>query len=231
MTGCVAFGCSNRSENGFIMKAFPRDPTRRALWEAKVRRKNWKATNTSFLCEMHFSADQWEKPRVDGSRKLKLNAIPNIFSFPSKKPRKAAAVRKQSIITSENYKVSEVTVSFEQNTSNSEQSLVLYDDDDDKQEGKERKWCAAVSCEHEVTLQSEVLQFFKFPEDYEMCKKWAMHCHRTDLINISSNYLHNNYVLCSDHFNSSEFTDDDKKILKADAVPNIETNKPLFSQS
>lgn len=125
MTGCVAFGCSNRSENGFIMKAFPRDPTRRALWEAKVRRKNWKATNTSFLCEMHFSADQWEKPRVDGSRKLKLNAIPNIFSFPSKKPRKAAAVRKQSIITSENYKVSEVTVSFEQNTSNSEQSLVL----------------------------------------------------------------------------------------------------------
>jgi len=28
---------------------------------------------------VHFSDDMWEKPRVDGKRKLKPNAVPTIF--------------------------------------------------------------------------------------------------------------------------------------------------------
>lgn len=52
MTGCSAVECTNRSEQGFIMKAFPRDPTIRNIWEKKVKRKNWKASDKCYLCEV-----------------------------------------------------------------------------------------------------------------------------------------------------------------------------------
>ncbi|XP_023209447.1 THAP domain-containing protein 1-like [Centruroides sculpturatus] len=94
MTGCAAFGCTNRSEKGFLMKVFPKDPARRKLWEIKVKRENWKATDSSYLCEVHFPDDQWEKTRVDGTRKLKHNAVPSIFSYaPLKKSRRVPPVR------------------------------------------------------------------------------------------------------------------------------------------
>lgn len=35
---------------------------------------------------MHFDSDQWEKPRVDGKKKLKCSAVPLIFSHRSVKP-------------------------------------------------------------------------------------------------------------------------------------------------
>ena len=35
---------------------------------------------------MHFEPDMWEKTREDGTRKLKWNAIPTIFSFSQPKP-------------------------------------------------------------------------------------------------------------------------------------------------
>lgn len=74
MVGCSAYGCTNRSEKGFLMKKFPKDPVRRSLWAAKVKRENWKPTDTSVLCEVHFDESMWEKTREDGSRKLKVNA-------------------------------------------------------------------------------------------------------------------------------------------------------------
>lgn len=52
MTGCAAVNCSNRSEQGYIMKVFPTDPKRKALWAAKVKRLNWKPTSSSYLCEV-----------------------------------------------------------------------------------------------------------------------------------------------------------------------------------
>ncbi|XP_047144792.1 peroxynitrite isomerase THAP4-like [Hydra vulgaris] len=79
MPGCAAVGCHNRPEKGFIMKCFPKNEKQRAIWTSKVKRLNWVPTNTSFLCEVHFDADQWEKTRNDGSRKLKHNAIPTVF--------------------------------------------------------------------------------------------------------------------------------------------------------
>ncbi|XP_047142298.1 peroxynitrite isomerase THAP4-like [Hydra vulgaris] len=79
MPGCAAVGCHNRPEKGFIMKCFSRNEKQRAIWTSKDKRLNWIPTNTSFLCEVHFDADQWEKTREDGSRKLKHNAIPTAF--------------------------------------------------------------------------------------------------------------------------------------------------------
>ncbi|KAJ8912810.1 hypothetical protein NQ315_014393, partial [Exocentrus adspersus] len=73
MVGCSAVGCSNRSEQGYTLKVFPNNPQRRKEWAAK----------------MHFEAEMWEKVREDGSRKLKWNTVPTIFSFvENKKKRK-----------------------------------------------------------------------------------------------------------------------------------------------
>lgn len=52
MPSCCAFGCTNRSQNGYGMKAFPRDANRRALWASKVNRDKWKPNDTSYLCEV-----------------------------------------------------------------------------------------------------------------------------------------------------------------------------------
>lgn len=52
MGGCVAPFCNNSSSKGYIMKTFPRNPVRRALWARNVPRQNWTPTNNSFLCEV-----------------------------------------------------------------------------------------------------------------------------------------------------------------------------------
>lgn len=95
MPGCAAIGCSNSAAKGFFMKRFPRDPVRRKLWASKMFRDKWQPTDNSVLCETHFEADMWEKVRVDGTKKLKLHAVPTLFAF--KKPvihRKPPAIRK-----------------------------------------------------------------------------------------------------------------------------------------
>ncbi|KAF2894484.1 hypothetical protein ILUMI_11684 [Ignelater luminosus] len=88
MPGCSAFGCSNRSEHGYLMKAFPRDPIRRQQWAIQTKRANWTPTENSVLCEVHFEDGMWEKTRADGSRKLKCNAIPTLFNFTTNKPKR-----------------------------------------------------------------------------------------------------------------------------------------------
>lgn len=55
MVGCSAFGCSNRSENGYVMKYFPKDAKRREEWAFNVRRENWKPSNSSVLCEVRHN--------------------------------------------------------------------------------------------------------------------------------------------------------------------------------
>ncbi|CAI6358976.1 unnamed protein product [Macrosiphum euphorbiae] len=94
MPGCCAYGCSNRSENGFILKVFPKDKVRRALWASKVKRDKWKPTNNSYLCESHFDESQWEKVRVDGKKKLKFSAVPTIFTHQPIKPIRKTPVKR-----------------------------------------------------------------------------------------------------------------------------------------
>ena len=89
MPGCSAIGCNNRSEKGYTMKCFPRNPNLRRIWKERVARADWEPSNNSFLCHVHFEAQQWvfsQKGRI----KLKKNAVPSIFTITStrKSPRK-----------------------------------------------------------------------------------------------------------------------------------------------
>ncbi|KAJ4426849.1 hypothetical protein ANN_26648 [Periplaneta americana] len=98
MPGCAAVGCSNSAKKGMLMKRFPKDPARRKEWHIKMKRDKWKPTDYSYLCEVHFAPDMWEKTRIDGTRKLKSNAVPTIFFFspPSAMKRKPPIKRKAS---------------------------------------------------------------------------------------------------------------------------------------
>lgn len=90
MPGCAAVGCNNRSEKGFIMKCFPRDPKLRKIWQDRVARADWEPSNNSFLCHVHFDPDEWCITQ-NGRVRLKKNAIPSIFTVTS--TRKSAKKR------------------------------------------------------------------------------------------------------------------------------------------
>lgn len=60
------------------MKVFPKDVKRRELWAAAIHRPDIKLTSHSALCEIHFDKDSWEKVRQDGSRKLRISAVPTL---------------------------------------------------------------------------------------------------------------------------------------------------------
>lgn len=79
MPGCAALGCNNRSEKGFMMKCFPRDPVLRQVWKERVSRSDWEPSNNSFLCHMHFETNQW-LITPNGRVKLKKGAVPSIFT-------------------------------------------------------------------------------------------------------------------------------------------------------
>ena len=76
MAGCAAFGCSNRSEQGYKLHRFPKDPVRRKKWSIKVKRDKWKPSSTTFLCERHFLPNDY----LPGEKRLKKTAVPTIFS-------------------------------------------------------------------------------------------------------------------------------------------------------
>lgn len=52
MGGCAIPFCNNSSAKGYIMKIFPQDPVRRALWLKNIPNKNWTLTKNSRLCEV-----------------------------------------------------------------------------------------------------------------------------------------------------------------------------------
>lgn len=52
MPCCVAIGCSNSDKKGYLMKHFPRDPIRKKLWMAKIKRDKWTPSQHSCICEV-----------------------------------------------------------------------------------------------------------------------------------------------------------------------------------
>lgn len=84
MPGCAAVGCNNRSEKGYIMKCFPRDPKLRKIWQDRVARADWEPSNNSFLCHVHFEPEEWSITQ-NGRIRLKKTAIPSIFTVTSTK--------------------------------------------------------------------------------------------------------------------------------------------------
>ncbi|XP_011255829.1 uncharacterized protein LOC105251031 [Camponotus floridanus] len=89
MPGCAAIGCNNRSEKGYIMKCFPRDPKLRKIWQERVARADWEPSNNSFLCHVHFEPEEWSI-LPNGRIRLRKNAVPSIFTITStrKSPKK-----------------------------------------------------------------------------------------------------------------------------------------------
>ncbi|XP_014471422.1 PREDICTED: uncharacterized protein LOC106742729 isoform X2 [Dinoponera quadriceps] len=62
-----------------------RNPAKIALWTAIIGRHDSNSSKNWFICEVHFSANMWEKSGIDGKRKLKQHAIPTIFNNVDKK--------------------------------------------------------------------------------------------------------------------------------------------------
>ncbi|XP_058788663.1 uncharacterized protein LOC131662771 [Phymastichus coffea] len=98
MPTCYAKGCKNSSAKGVKMSCFPKNSIRRELWTdicKKFGAKTYMLPNDhSVLCEYHFTADMWEKPKVDGKKKLKPDAVPTIFGhsvFQVKKKKRMVA--------------------------------------------------------------------------------------------------------------------------------------------
>lgn len=93
MPGCAAIGCNNRSEKGYIMKCFPRDPKLRKIWQERVARADWEPSNNSFLCHVHFKPQEWSISQ-SGRIRLKKNAVPSIFTVTStrKSPKKRTKI-------------------------------------------------------------------------------------------------------------------------------------------
>lgn len=85
MPCCCAFGCRNRQGEGkrfFCLPAGKNDIQRRKAWIDRIGRAHFdEVAKNARLCEDHFSEDQFE-PLIlqnSGIKKLKRNAVPNIF--------------------------------------------------------------------------------------------------------------------------------------------------------
>ncbi|CAH2087126.1 unnamed protein product [Euphydryas editha] len=93
MPRCAATGCNNNGNH-----SFPKDLRIRRLWEKALKRRNFKAKNSSRLCSEHFIESDYEGvssstglPQVH--RYLKKTAIPTVFAW--KKPTTAASIARE----------------------------------------------------------------------------------------------------------------------------------------
>ncbi|XP_043263882.1 uncharacterized protein LOC122404064 isoform X2 [Colletes gigas] len=124
MPGCAAVGCNNRSEKGYIMKCFPRDPKLRKIWQERVARADWEPSNNSFLCHVHFEPQEWSITQ-SGRIRLRKNAIPSIFTITS--TRKSPKKRTKIIgIKEENLLQSEYSVEYVDNDDDNKHSSTEY---------------------------------------------------------------------------------------------------------
>ncbi|CAL1264114.1 unnamed protein product [Larinioides sclopetarius] len=83
---------------------FPKDETRRKLWEAKLKKENFKATDNIRICSKHFSESSFDREKLGGTW-LKKDAIPTIFDFPShikKKQSERISLKKRIILKRQN---------------------------------------------------------------------------------------------------------------------------------
>lgn len=74
---------------------FPKDESRRKLWENKIRRKDFKVTDHTYICSKHFTVENFDSNKFGGTW-LKKDAIPTIFEFSTEKHDKPRRKRKLS---------------------------------------------------------------------------------------------------------------------------------------
>ncbi|GBN36791.1 DNA transposase THAP9 [Araneus ventricosus] len=79
---CCAFNCKELFKKGgpVTFHSFPKDPERRKLWEVKIKRVNFKATQHSKICSKHFTPGSFDSTKFGGTW-LKPDAVPSIFDF------------------------------------------------------------------------------------------------------------------------------------------------------
>lgn len=81
---CCAYGCHSRFTDGKKLFSLPwgqRDGERRRQWLLRIGRADFVGTQSTRLCEDHFTEDQFEPLILQrfGTKKLKPDAIPSIF--------------------------------------------------------------------------------------------------------------------------------------------------------
>ncbi|KAJ8669207.1 hypothetical protein QAD02_000466 [Eretmocerus hayati] len=79
MPGCAVIGRKNSSVKGVKMCYIPREQNLRNQWIQQINRPGWLPTNHNAICRYHFAPDMWERPRDDGTLKLKSGAAHTIF--------------------------------------------------------------------------------------------------------------------------------------------------------
>ncbi|XP_023215866.1 THAP domain-containing protein 1-like [Centruroides sculpturatus] len=82
MPCCCVVDCTNRTEKGFRLFKLPQGPKneeRRKMWIKNIGRKG-NLSSQSYVCQIHFTEDQFENNRIDGKKPLRWNAVPTIFS-------------------------------------------------------------------------------------------------------------------------------------------------------
>ncbi|KAG5896658.1 hypothetical protein JTB14_021303 [Gonioctena quinquepunctata] len=80
MPACCVPYCKNRSDKGIRCFAVPqsgRNKERRDQWQKHIKRDVLPIN--AFVCEKHFTEDQFENKRLDKKRPLKRTAIPTLF--------------------------------------------------------------------------------------------------------------------------------------------------------
>ncbi|KAJ8978026.1 hypothetical protein NQ317_000485 [Molorchus minor] len=81
MPCCCVPNCSERTEKGirlFLLPQGKRNIERRKKWIVNIKRKN-KLPERAYVCEKHFTEDQFENKRQDLKRPLRWNAVPTLF--------------------------------------------------------------------------------------------------------------------------------------------------------
>ncbi|XP_011883733.1 PREDICTED: uncharacterized protein LOC105570882 isoform X2 [Vollenhovia emeryi] len=76
MPYCCITKCGNSWKRGNTMHHLPTNYERREQWIKNIGRLDLDPAKEYYI---HFEANMWEKPRVDGKQKLKSTAIPTIF--------------------------------------------------------------------------------------------------------------------------------------------------------
>lgn len=83
--------------------------------------------------------------------------------------------------------------------------------------------CSAYNCNNAYRKYSDI-HYFTFPRDQQRCSIWISNCRNRSLEKVRIEKLSKSYRLCSEHFESSQFTNSLHNRLNWNAVPTIFDN-------
>ncbi|XP_062845020.1 THAP domain-containing protein 1 [Trichomycterus rosablanca] len=167
---CSAYGCKNRyhKDKNVSFHKFPlARPDICGKWVAAIKRSNFKPTKYSNICSQHFTKDCFKLEC--NNRVLKENAVPSLFSFDSSKikaePLEEALTPETdfnptlpSVHTPEEPEVALQPQNPEPSTPVSTSSPAQSPPAAVRDEDRELRLGAFVSCDHNYTVEDSVQQ-------------------------------------------------------------------------